>query len=375
MHRLLQRQLKRHLSHLGPLPAEWDNFLAAVDDAYCQFESDHSMLERSLELSSEELLQSNTQLQTLLNEVEEQVEQRTRELACTNLDLTQALVSLQNTQVQLIQAEKMSSLGQLVAGIAHEINNPVNFIHGNIVYLQDYTKNLLSIIQLCLECYPNPPVQLQTLIEDVDLDYIRQDLPKLMNSIDIGTQRIKEIVLSLRNFSRMDEADYKLVNLHEGIESTLMMLEHRLRAQPDRSAIEVVKHYGDLPTVECYAGQINQVFMNLLANAIDAVEERDIHRTKEENLAHPSQITIYTETIENHTVVVRFVDNGPGIPLQTQQKLFDPFFTTKPIGKGTGMGLSISYQIITERHRGTIQCLSSIGEGTEFVIKIPVIQF
>lgn len=373
MHPLLQRQIKRHLSHINPLP-EWENFLQAVDEAYCQFEADHILIERSLELSSEELLQSNSQLQGFLDTVEAQVVDRTLELAQANAELTATFASLQHTQVQLIQAEKMSSLGQLVAGVAHEINNPVNFIYGNLVYLRSYSNSLLAIVQQFLEFYTEPPSKIQELIDDLDLDYMSCDLPKVIDSMQLGTQRIKEIILSLRNFSRMDEAEYKTVDLHDGIESTIVMLRHRLNRDLKRPAIKIIRNYGNLPMVECYAAQMNQVFMNILANAIDAIEEK-IRNQKPRELDQTSDcIEIQTILMDQKFVSIRFLDNGIGIDPATQKKLFDPFFTTKPIGMGTGIGLSISYRIITEQHQGTIECISSIGKGTELIIKIPIVQ-
>ncbi len=373
MHPLLQRQIKRHLSHINPLP-EWENFLQAVDEAYCQFEADHILIERSLELSSEELLQSNSQLQGFLDTVEAQVVNRTLELAQANAELTATFASLQHTQVQLIQAEKMSSLGQLVAGVAHEINNPVNFIYGNLVYLRSYSNSLLAIVQQFLEFYTEPPSKIQELIDDLDLDYMSRDLPKIIDSMQLGTQRIKEIILSLRNFSRMDEAEYKTVDLHDGIESTITMLRHRLNRDLKRPAIKIIRNYGNLPMIECYAAQMNQVFMNILANAIDAIEEK-IRNQKLRELDQTSDcIEIQTILMDQKFVSIRFLDNGIGIDPATQKKLFDPFFTTKPIGMGTGIGLSISYRIITEQHQGTIECISSIGKGTELIIKIPIVQ-
>jgi len=374
MHRLLQRQLKRHLGSCNPLSPEWESFLKAVDEAYCQFDEDHVLLERSLEFSSQELLESNSQLRELLNAVEAQVTERTVELAQANSELTATLADLQNTQVQLIQAEKMSSLGQLVAGIAHEVNNPVNFIHGNLFYLRNYSNSLLAIVQCFMEFCSEPPIELQQLIDDLDIEYINHDLPKLIGSMEVGTNRIQEIVLSLRNFSRMDESEFKAVDLHEGIDSTIVMLEHRLKADQYHPAIEVIRNYGDLPDIECYAGQINQVFMNILVNAIDAIDEQSKNQSAEALKPIPKRIEIKTSILDQNFVVIHFIDNGAGITPATQQKLFNPFFTTKPVGMGTGMGLSISYQIINERHHGTIECISSIGRGAEFIIKIPIVQ-
>ncbi len=286
-------------------------------------------------------------------------------------ELEQTLQELQRTQSQLVQSEKMSSLGQLVAGVAHEINNPVNFIHGNLTPARDYIQDLLNLIELYQQYYPEPQSEIRAEIEAIDLDFVMEDLPKLLESMKVGTQRIREIVLSLRTFSRLDEAEFKDANIHEGIDSTLLILQHRLKVKENRPAIEVIKEYGDLPLVECYAGQLNQVFMNILVNAIDALDERDEKRTFVENQENPSAIHIRTELILDNQVKISIKDNAEGIPKSIRQRLFDPFFTTKPVGKGTGMGLSISYQIITERHGGKLQCISVPGEGTEFVILLP----
>jgi PAS domain S-box-containing protein len=297
--------------------------------------------------------------------------------------LEETLSELQATQTQLIQTEKMSSLGQLVAGIAHEINNPVNFIHGNINHASEYTQDLLHLVELYQQRYPNPAAEIQEEIEAIDLDFLSQDLPKILTSMKIGTDRIRQIVLSLRNFSRLDEADMKEVDIHEGIDNTLLLLQNRLKARPEHPEIQVIKEYGNLPPVECYVGQLNQVFMNLLANAIDALEEglgtRDwgLGRTFPNTQSPvpnpqspPPQIRIRTE-LQGNLVLINIADNGPGMKEEVRQKLFDPFFTTKPVGKGTGMGLSISYKIIVEKHQGQLRCISAPGKGAEFAIAIP----
>lgn len=301
----------------------------------------------------------------------EQTETAANEARAKAAALEQALQELRQTQAQLVQQEKMSSLGQLVAGVAHEINNPVNFIYGNLTHTDDYTQDLLKLVQLYRSTYPEGTEAINRLIEDVDLDFLVLDLPKMLQSMHIGAERIKEIVQSLRSFSRMDEAEMKAVNLHEGIDSTLTILNNRTKARDNRLAIEVVRHYGSLPLVECYPGQLNQVFMNLIANAIDALEERDRQRSMEQMQARPSRITITTERSDNWAIVC-ITDNGPGIPQEVQQRLFDPFYTTKPVGKGTGLGLSISYQIVTEKHGGTITCTSSPGHGSTFMVSIPL---
>ena len=299
-------------------------------------------------------------------------------------ELKVALRELQHTQTQLIQSEKMSSLGQLVAGVAHEINNPVNFIYGNLSPAKEYTQDLLSLLQLYQSHYPLPVPEIEDFAELIELDFLKSDLPQIINSMNIGADRIREIVLSLRTFSRLDEAEMKAVDIHEGIDSTLMILQSRLKTNDQRPTIEIIKEYGKLPQVQCYAGQLNQVFMNILTNAIDALEERvgsgDEGDKRTRRIAMPnsqcpiSTIRICTQLQEPNQVIIRIIDNGLGIPEDVKKQLFDPFFTTKPIGKGTGMGLAISYQIITERHGGSLECISQPGQGAEFLIKIPMIQ-
>ena len=303
--------------------------------------------------------------------------------------LEQALLELQETQIQLIQTEKMSSLGQLVAGIAHEINNPVSFIYGNIPHATQYTQDLLHLVELYRRHYPNPVPEIQAEAEAIDLDFLSEDLPKLMDSMQIGAERIRQIVLSLRNFSRRDQAASERVDLHQGIDNTLLLLQHRLKAKAGHPEIRVIKEYGDLPLVECYAGQVNQVFMNILSNAIDALEEARSTRQEEQETdsslklrdansceaalrSRSPMLRIRTELQDGNTVVMRIADNGTGIPPHIQQQIFDPFFTTKSVGQGTGLGLSISYQIVVEKHGGQLKCFSTPGEGTEFWIELPV---
>ena len=285
-----------------------------------------------------------------------------------------ALQELQTAQAQLVQSEKMSSLGQLVAGVAHEINNPVNFIYANLTYASEYTQDLLGLIELYQQQYPNPRPDILAEIEAIELEFLTEDLPKLLCSMKVGAERIYEIVRSLRNFSRLAEAEIKAVDIHEGLDSTLVILQNRLKPVHGQPGAEVIKKYGNLPKVECFAGQLNQVFMNLLTNAIDALDERDQARTLEEIEANPSKIQIHTELLNDDQVVIRIADNGPGMTSQVQQRLFDPFFTTKPVGVGTGLGLSISYQIVVEKHKGQLRCLSELGQGTEFFIQIPLRQ-
>ncbi len=282
------------------------------------------------------------------------------------IELQNTLYQLQTTQTQLIQSEKMSSLGQMVAGVAHEINNPVNFIHGNVTPASQYAQDVLNLLELYQQHYPNPPLYIQEEIEAVDLEFLKQDFIKILDSMKQGTQRIREIVLSLRNFSRLDEAEFKAVDIHEGIDSTLMILQNRLKAKPNFPEIKIVKNYAPLPPIDCFPSQLNQVLMNILANAIDALESQ-------KSLTTP-QIQIHTKLLEDNRVAIHLSDNGSGIPLQIQSKLFDPFFTTKEVGKGTGLGLSISYQIVVNKHGGNLSCKSIPGEGTEFRIEIPVFQ-
>ena len=290
-------------------------------------------------------------------------------------ELEGVLATLRSTQAQLVQTEKMSGLGQLVAGVAHEINNPVNFIYGNLDHARGYTKDLLQLLTLYQQALTPPPSDIQDFIEDIDLDFMRGDLPRMLQSMQVGADRIKEIVTSLRTFSRMDEAAMKAFNLHDGIESTLTILNNRTKAKANRPAIDIIRRYGDLPLVECYGSQMNQVFMNVLTNAIDALEERDRDRPLESIQANPSRIVITTELmVATDEVKITVQDNGLGIPTAIRDRLFDPFFTTKPVGKGTGLGLSISYQIVTEKHGGTLTCDSTVGQGTYFTITIPRVQ-
>jgi signal transduction histidine kinase len=413
-------------------------------------------LQHAVEERTSELKQTNEQLQTEIlerrraevalqeahDELQRQVEERTAELQAANArllqditerqraevalrqsesqmrlqtqHLAQTLRELQQTQTQLVQAEKMSSLGQLVAGIAHEINNPVNFIYGNLSYAGEYIQDLLRLLNLYRKTYPDPTPEIKEETEAVELDFLTVDLPKLLDSMKLGAERIRQIVLSLRNFSRLDEADKKRVDIHSGIDSTLLILHHRLKAKSGHPAIEIVKDYGVLPPVDCYAGTLNQVFMNILSNAIDALETTCLRclasddetlcaercpmpgneavsnhlsdalaksrtcnltsHTHAERCCLKPAISIRTEIIDSNWVAVRIADNGPGMPEEVRKRLFEPFFTTKPVGKGTGLGLSISYQIVVDKHRGRLECVSEPGVGTEFIIQIPIRQ-
>jgi signal transduction histidine kinase len=322
-----------------------------------------------LEQSNEQLMQEvqqRRQAQDILQRSEAALRQRTEELEA-------ALEELRIAQMQLVQSEKMSSLGQLVAGVAHEINNPINFIHGNLRPARDYAEHLLSLIQIYQRDLPTTP-ELQTQMDSIDLEFVKQDLPQLLESMQVGIDRIMGIVRSLRTFSRLDEAEIKTVDLHEGIDSTLMILSNRIQ-QDDRSyGVAVFRHYGTLPPVECFPGQLNQVFMNILTNALDAIEDEQQQCLNEGRSPVAGEIHISTQITDGNQVQIRILDNGPGMSDRVQQRLFDPFFTTKPIGRGTGLGMSISYRIITERHHGTLTCQSTLGRGTEFVITIPLQQ-
>ena len=290
-------------------------------------------------------------------------------------ELRQALHDLQQSQAQLIQNEKMASLGQLVAGIAHEINNPVNFIYGNLNHVHEYAMTLLSLVKLTQHSTPQSAKSIQELTETIDLDFILKDLPKTLASMQIGTERIRQIVLSLRNFSRLDEAECKAVNIHEGIDSTLLILGHRLKACGQQSEVVVIKEYGKIPLVECFPAQLNQVFMNLLANALDAIEEANTARKASSDHLASSQVAhiwIKTQVDEHNHVEICIRDSGIGLAKEYQAKIFDHFFTTKPVGKGTGLGLAISRSIIVEKHGGSLTLNSLPGAGAEFLISLPI---
>jgi signal transduction histidine kinase len=278
-----------------------------------------------------------------------------------NQEIEEAFRELQKTQTQLIQTEKMSSLGQMVAGIAHEINNPVNFIYGNIIHINDYIRDLLGLVNLYQEQYPEATPEIESEIEAIDLEFLEDDLPKMISSIKGGAERIREMVLSLRNFSRLDESEVKNIDIHEGINSSLVILSNRTK-----KGVNIVKEYHDLPLVECYPAQLNQVWMNIISNALDVLEEKK----EQECNFHPS-IIIKTEALEDERIKITIEDNGLGLPPEVKAKIFDPFFTTKPVGKGTGLGLSICYQIV-QKHKGTVDVVSQPGEGTTFMIFLPV---
>ena len=285
---------------------------------------------------------------------------------------TIAFEELKQTQIQLVQAEKMSGLGQLVAGVAHEINNPVGFLKGNIQPAQSYVQDLLRLIDLYQEKVPNPDADIKDEIEEIDLEFVREDLPNIINSMNTGVDRIRNISDSLRIFSRQDQDHKTAFDLHEGIDSTLLILKHRTKANEQRPAVEVIKNYGELPEVQCFPGQLNQVFMNVLANDIDAFDEANRGKTFQEIKADPNTITI-TTLIVDEQVRVQIQDNACGMKPKTIERIFEQGFTTKDVGKGTGLGMAIAHQIITEKHSGSIECSSELGKGTIFTITFPIV--
>ncbi|MEH2142858.1 hybrid sensor histidine kinase/response regulator [Nostoc sp.] len=311
-------------------------------------------------------IKTQLQLWQLTKNLEQHITERTAELQT-------ALDQLHHSQLQLVQSEKMSALGNLVAGVAHEINNPIGFIAGNLQPAQEYVEDLFRLIALYQQELPHPSPTLQAAIQQIDLEYLQEDLPKLIASMQEGVNRIRNISTSLRTFSRSDYDRPILFNIHEGIDSTLMILQHRLKANEFRPAIEVIKHYGEIPQIECYIGQLNQVFMNILANAIDALEEITQKRSFANITTNPNQITISTQlTDDSQLVQLRIQDNGIGMSEEIKQRIFDHLFTTKEIGKGTGLGLAIAYQIVCQKHQGLLSVNSVLGQGTEFIITLPL---
>ncbi|MBC6429707.1 hybrid sensor histidine kinase/response regulator [Nostoc sp. HG1] len=317
----------------------------------------------------EELLariKTHLQLRNLTKNLEERVTERTAALS-------RALKDLQESQLQLVQTEKMSALGELVAGVAHEINNPVGFIHGNLQHASAYFQDMINIINLYQQHYPNPVPEIKEEIAAIDLKYMLTDLPNLISSMKEGVQRIRDISISLRTFSRADSDRKVSCNIHDGIDSTIMILKHRLKASERHPDIQVIRDYDNLPEIECFIGQLNQVFMNLLANAIDALEESNVGRHYIEIEANPNQVLIQTSLIENKKhILIRIKDNGVGMSPDVQKKIFDHLFTTKAVGQGTGLGLSIARQIVVEKHGGTLEVNSAPGQGSEFIIKLPI---
>ena len=331
-------------------------------------ESDRIYLERNYEVR-----------EGMLNQVVRELEEAQAEREQQNQSLNEALNQLQTMQGKLVEAEKMSALGVLVAGVAHEINNPISFIHGNVEIANAYLTDLVSLIRLYQHHYPTPHSDISKKRQAIDFDFLVDDIFDLLQSMRVGSNRIREIVLSLRTFSRHDEAGFKDADIHQGIDSTLMILQHRLKANGKEVGITVQRNYGELPLIPCFAGQLNQVFMNILSNAIDALREThhwiDPHDGTSEIDETEVTPTIWIKTHvcqDKPMIAIRMGNNGPPIPSTIRDRLFEPFFTTKGVGKGTGLGLSISYQIIVERHQGSLTCLSSPTVGSEFLIELPI---
>lgn len=299
-------------------------------------------------------LRVHLQLNRLMESLEDQVHDRT--------------AALQRVQVQLVQKEKLSSLGEMMAGIAHEMNNPINFIASNVNPLREYITGITQILSLYQQEHLTPSSQLRDALEDLDLEFTLADIAKILDSFTLGTERIKNISTSLRTFSRSDHETQILADLHQGLDSTLMILQHRFQGKGDHPRIEVLKSYGNLPSLLCYPGQMNQVFMNILSNAIDAIDEA-ISQDKLCDLRPQIHITTYTA---NNQAVIQIVDNGIGVPMAIQPRLFEPLFTTKAVGKGTGLGLAITHQIVVEKHKGVLNVQSQEGKGTTFTISIPM---
>jgi signal transduction histidine kinase len=304
------------------------------------------------------------QTELALQESESQLRHKSQEL-------TQALSDLQRTQLQMVQSEKMSALGNLVAGVAHEINNPIGCIVGNVSAVRDSINDLFNVIDLYQKTFPQPGDEIEAELESIDLEYLREDLPKLVKAMKDGGDRIKSISRSLRTFSRADADEKQRFNLHQGIDSTVMILRHRLKANEKRPAIEVILEYGDIPLINCFPGQLNQVFMNILANAIDALDESTEGQSFAEIKVQPNQIRIQT-FVERQQVRITIADNGKGMSEEVSARIFDNLFTTKEVGKGTGLGLAIAQEIIVEKHGGAIEVQSKLGQGTEFIIYLPI---
>ncbi|WP_341529035.1 ATP-binding protein [Nostoc sp. UHCC 0302] len=329
-------------------------------------------LERS-EADRNQLEDASDRSEAILKGVIRELEESQTALENRSRELEIALKDLKALQVKLVESEKRSALGILVAGIAHEINNPVSFIYGNLTHANSYFQDLLRLIQLYQQYYPEPAVAIKQEVKAIELDFIKNDLENMLQSMYSGAERISNIIKSLRNYSRLDEATFKIVDIHQGIDSTLMILNSRLKGtSKNPNTIQVIRDYQQLPLVACYPSQLNQVFMNILSNAIDALEEANQQRSFEDIITHPNTILIQTRLINENQILVLIKDNGIGISEKIKSRLFDPFFTTKTVGKGTGLGLSISYQIVTELHKGQLYFNSILGEGTEFILRLPI---
>ncbi|MEB3180571.1 MAG: ATP-binding protein [Nostocaceae cyanobacterium] len=356
-----ETELNHHNPHLSYiLQAASQDLLTALDAVVSQYQQDSDIEQLALDILQIQLYQKSCQAEKAAHD--------------KALELEKALQELKNTQAQLVHSEKMSALGQLVAGVAHEINNPVNFIYGNLNHATEYIEDLLSLVHLYQQEYPQPSLGLRQKIQAIELDFLTEDLPKLISSLKIGTDRIYQLVRTLRTFSRNDQGEMSVVDIHEGIDTTLLILHHRLKPNGKHQGISIVKDYGNIPLVECYPGQLNQVFMNIISNAIDALEEKR-QNTKQNTQQYFSPcIKIRTQMVDGNYFAVQIIDNGQGMTETVQKHLFDPFFTTKEVGQGTGLGLSISYHIVVEKHGGIIKSTSTLGEGCEFWIELPLCQ-
>lgn len=341
-----------------------------------QLEKENRLLKKKLQRSEknrqnlENYFENQTQA---FNQNIQRLEKARFEAEQRQADLQKAFDNLQVMQAKLVESEKMSALGVLMAGIAHEINNPINFIHANISHAQNYVNELLDLVKLYQIVYPQTDPDIRQFIEERDLDFIVEDFDKLLNSMKVGSDRIRTIILGLNSFSRMDQAAYKCVDVHEGLDSTLMILKHRFKPKALSQPIQLVKDYGELPNIMCFAGQLNQVFMNVISNAIEAIEEHALCLAEHHISDFMGQITITTKVIKDKFIQVAIADNAMGMCPEVKQQIFNPFFTTKPVGKGTGLGMSISYKIIVENHKGYITVDSQENNGSKLIIQIPIV--